>query len=170
MEPVISQPGTYTTIILARHAERNEGLDPPLNQEGVNRAEALASVVSSNGITAMYCPDQLRNRQTCEAVDDRMDIGMNIIAAPRLLDTRALANDLVDEILEKHAGGVVLFVGNNGPVTANQSGNLQELYARLGGTGREPSRYEDLYIIIVPDEGDPRFIKASYGGKSSLDP
>lgn len=168
-QPVTSKPGTTTTIILVRHAERDEGLNPPLNAEGILRAEELGRVLGDNGVTAIYCPDQLRNMQTCEAVAATSGAGINVIPAPRLLDTRALANDLVDEILELHAGGVVLFVGNTGPVTDAQSGNLQEIHNRLGGSGRVPIRYQDLFVIVIPDEGDPHFIKASYGGRSSLD-
>ena len=167
--PVNSQPGTTTTIVIVRHAERDEGLDPPLNAEGEIRAQALADVLQHNGVTAIYCPDFIRNIQTCNAVADRLDLDVNVINAARLADTRALANELVDEILDLHAGGVVLFVGNTGPVVGDQSGNLQELYARLGGTGTPPIRYRDLYTVIIPDEGAPHFIEATYGGNSSLD-
>lgn len=167
--PVQSQPGTTTTIVIVRHAERNEGLDPPLNEEGLRRATALAQVLGQNGVTAIYCPDLLRNRQTCDAVADRLGLEVNLLSATRIADTRALANELVEEILAQHSGGVVLFVGNTGPAVGDQSGNLQELYARLGGTGNPPIRYQDLYVSIIPDEGPVRFIKGTYGGVSSLD-
>ena len=39
--PTQSQAGTTTTIVLVRHAERDPGLDPPLNAVGVVRAQAL---------------------------------------------------------------------------------------------------------------------------------
>lgn len=170
--PVTSQPGTTTTIIIVRHAERDEGLDPPLNAEGLVRAAALANVLRGNGVTAIYCPDFIRNRQTCAAVEEALGLESSVISQVRLADTKALANQLVDEILSLHAGGVVLWVGNTGPVIEGvQSGNLQELYARLGGTGRPPIRYQDLYIVIIPEEGRgmPHFIEAAYGGPSSLD-
>jgi len=168
--PVNSQPGTTTTIIIVRHAERDEGLDPPLNAEGEVRAAALADVLKQNGVTAIYCADFLRNRQTCDAVGDMLGIESNLVSQARLALTKTLANDLVNEILSLHPGGVVLWVGNTGPVIEGvQSGNLQELYARLGGTGTPPIRYQDLYIAIIPEEGDVHFIEASYGGSSSLD-
>ena len=166
---VQSKPGTTTTIVLVRHAERNEGLDPPLNEEGMVRAAALADVLKGNGVTAIYCPDLIRNRQTCDAVANELGLEVSVILAARLADTRALANDLVAEILALHAGGVVLFVGNTGPVVGDQSGNLQELYARLGGTGDPPTHYQDLYLAIIPDEVAVHFIEATYGGTSSLD-
>jgi len=168
--PVLSQEGTTTTIIIVRHAERDEGLDPPLNEEGIARAAALADVLKGNGVTAIYCPDFIRNRQTCDDIEDSLGLTSNVISQLRLADTKALANELVDEILDLHAGGVVLFVGNTGPVVEGvQSGNLQELYARLGGTGTPPIRYQDLYVAIIPEEGDVHFIEATYGGTSSLD-
>jgi hypothetical protein len=167
--PVLSNPGTTTTIILVRHAERPEGLDPPLSAEGQQRANALADVLGEQGVTAIYAPDLLRNRQTVEPLAQRLGIEVNLVTALQMADTKSLANQLVDEILEQHAGGVVLWAGNIGPVTETQSGNLQELYTRLGGTGRAPTRYQDLYIAIIPDEGEVHFIKAQYGGPSSLD-
>lgn len=167
--PVLSQPGTTTTIVMVRHAERDEGLDPPLNAEGEVRAQALADALENNGVTAIYCPDLIRNRQTCDAVAERLGLEVNVIGAERLADTRALANQLVDEILELHAGGTVLFVGNTGPAVGDQSGNLQELYARLGGDDDPPIKYRDLYFITIPDEGDVRFIKVIYGAASTLD-
>lgn len=169
--PVTSQVGTTTTIIIVRHAEKlDDSLDPPLNDEGVARATALADVLQGNGVTAIYCPDLLRNRQTCDDVEQALGLTANVIAQVRLADTKALANELVDDILDLHAGGVVLFVGNTGPaIEGVQSGNLQELYARLGGTGTPPVKYQDLYVVIIPEEGDVHFIEATYGGRSSLD-
>lgn len=85
------------------------------------------------------------------------------------MDTKALADRLVKEWLRDHAGGVVLWCGNTGPVNRGvQGGNLEEIYRRLGGTGRPPDRYQDLYIAVVPTSGDTRFIKTEYGGPSNL--
>lgn len=170
-DPVSSQAGTTTTIVIVRHAEKlDDSLDPPLNDEGFARAAALADVLKGNGVTAIYCPDLVRNRQTCAPVEEALGLTANVISQLRLADTKALANELVDEILTQHAGGVVLFVGNTGPaIEGVQSGNLQELYARLGGTGTPPVKYRDLYVAIVPEEGDVHFIEATYGGSSSLD-
>lgn len=167
--PPSSPPGTTTTVIMVRHAERDEGLDPPLNDEGIVRAQALADVLEVNGVTAIYCPDLLRNRQTCQAVSDRIGVPVTLIETLRLADTRTLANDLADEFVRDHSGGIVLFVGNTGPVVGDLSGNLQELYDRLGGDDDPPIRYRDLYVIVIPEEGDSHIVKATYGGASTLD-
>jgi hypothetical protein len=167
--PARSVPGTTTTIILVRHAERPEGLDPALNAEGRQRAAALADALDQNGVTAIYTPDLRRNRETAAPLAERLDLDVNLIGALQIADTKALANQFVDEVLEVHAGGVVLWIGNTGPITPTQSGNLQEIYARLGGDGRAPIRYQDMYIAVISDEDDVRFIETEYGGPSSLD-
>ena len=51
-------------IILVRHAERDPGLDPPLNTEGIARAQILADVLGQNGVTAIYTMESIRNRET----------------------------------------------------------------------------------------------------------
>ncbi len=54
--PIVSQPGTTTTIIMVRHAERDVGNDPPLNIEGLARAQKLADVLGQNGVTtSSFC-------------------------------------------------------------------------------------------------------------------
>jgi hypothetical protein len=155
---------------MVRHAERNEGLDPPLNEEGAIRAEALADRLEDEGVTAIFFPELIRNRQTAEPLADRVDPVLRSYSSVEVGDTKALANSFVDEVLREHAGGFVLWIGNTGPVIENvQSGNLQEIYARLGGTGNPPIRYADFYEIILNDDRAPTFIEGTYGGASSLD-
>jgi len=167
---VRSSPGTTTTIILVRHAERDPAeLDPPLNEEGMARRGKLADVLEHNGVTAIYTGDILRNRQTIEPIVERLGITPTILGAQDLVDTRILANRLINEWLTFHAGGIVLWVGNTGPIVADRKGNLEEIYRALGGTGRPPNKYSDFYVIVVPEEGDAHFIETNYGGPSSQD-
>jgi hypothetical protein len=58
-----SKPGTTTTVILLRHADRSVGSDE-LNDKGRERAEALVGAVSGMGVTAIYSPDVKRNLDT----------------------------------------------------------------------------------------------------------
>jgi hypothetical protein len=167
--PVQSKAGTTTTIILVRHCERDPGFDPPLNAEGQTRAQNLLKVCQENGVTAIYAADFIRNRQSVQPLADALGLQVNIISQLELADTKAFANNFVDTVLANNEGGVVMWNGNTGPITPTQSGNLQELYARLGGTGDPPIRYQDFYIAVIPEEGPVHFIKSEYGGKSSLD-
>lgn len=167
--PVQSKAGTTTTIIIVRHCERDPGFDPPLNAEGLTRAQNLLKVCQENGVTAIYAADFIRNRQSVQPLADALGLEVHIVSQLELVDSKAFANNFVDNVLANHAGGVVMWNGNTGPISALQSGNLQELYARLGGTGDPPVRYQDFYMAVIPEEGPVHFIKTEYGGKSSLD-
>ncbi len=168
-----SLPGTITTIIMARHAERDPGSNPPptepLNAEGLARAAALADALDNAGITAIYVAGLTRNLQTVEPLVGRINVDPTLVSPLELLDTKALADQLANTWLTRHAGGVVLWVGNTGPVTGAQSGNLQEIYMRLGGTNRPPTRYQDLYFITIDDQGRVAIDPQEYGGPSSQD-
>ena len=168
---IISKPGTTTTIIMVRHAERDPGLDPPLNTEGIARAQILADVLGQNGVTAIYTMDAIRNRETAQPLATKLGLTPSLVPVSQLLDTKALAKRLVTEWLSKHSGGVVLWIGNLGSTTTGQNGTLEEVYRLLGGTGNAPNRYQDLHIVVVPEEGKGKasFIQTVYGPKSSLD-
>ena len=169
--PITSQPGTTTTIIMVRHAERDPGTDPPLNAEGQARAQVLSNILEQNGVTAIYTVNYIRNRQTVQPLADKLGLTPALIDPARLLDTKNLANQLVTEWLSKHAGGVVLWVGNVG-TTTGQNGTLADIYSLFGGTGAPPNRYQDMTIFVVPEssKGKPSIIRTTYGPPSSLDP
>jgi len=167
---VFSPPGTTTKIFMVRHAERDDGFDPPLNAEGLIRAEALADELENAGVTAIFYPDFIRNRQTAEPLAERVNPTIRVYSQIEAADTKALANDFVEKILADHAGGVVLWIGNTGPFIENvQEGNLQEIYFRLGGTEDPPTRYQSLYTIVLHDDRPPTLTMGTYGGPSSLD-
>ncbi len=169
--PAQSPFGTKTTVILVRHAERDPGADPPLNAEGQVRAQALLAALSDAGITEIYCTDLIRNRTTAQPLADKFGLELHLVSESKYEHTAATADELVQKWLSQHAGGVVLWVGNIGSSQfPNEPGINQEIFARLGGTGNAPIRYEDLFIMTIRDVGPPRVIKAKYGGKSSLDP
>lgn len=168
-EPAQSLPGTTTTIILVRHAERNEGIDPPLNEEGLARAEALKDALDENGVTAVYCTDFIRNRDTVQPLADELGLTLNLISPALFADTAATADLIVSDILANHAGGTAIWCGNKGQAEIDFTGINEAIYRRLGGTDRPPELYQDMYIAVVPDEGPVRFIKTQYGGPSSLD-
>jgi hypothetical protein len=169
--PIVSQPGTTTTIIMVRHAERDPGYDPPLNAEGMARAQKLADVLGQNGVTAIYATDYERNRQTAAPLATKLGLTVGLIAVTELTNTQALASNLATEFLGKHAGGVVLLVGNVGSPTFGTRGVLEDMYRLFGGTGDAPNRYQDMTIIVVPESGKgaPRIIRTTYGLPSSLD-
>lgn len=164
-----SPPGTTTTLILIRHAERDPGADPPLNAEGMARAQVLKDVLSENGVNAIFSPELIRNMQTVEPIAAQLGIEVKHWNILSYVNTAAFADAVVDDILANYHGQTVLFVGNVGSVLGT-TGINEEIYKRLGGTGTPPLRYQDMYIFVIPDTGPTRIIKTIYGPKSSLDP
>jgi hypothetical protein len=71
-----------------------------------------------------------------------------------LYDYKKLSRDLLEEFLTKHAGGVVVWVGN--------LRNLGEIYKLLDGTGSPPTEYGDVFIVEIPDVTPPRIKKMTY--------
>ncbi len=147
---VHSKPGTTTTVILIRHADRDDSFQ--LTEKGRRRAKALVESIGDMGITAIYSPDVKRNLDTVRPLANHS--GIEITLTPKT--SMWIAEKIVQEILTKHAGGIVVWVGN-------VSGNLQEVYRLLGGTGRGPLKYGDLYILTIPDRGPVKVAKSRFG-------
>jgi hypothetical protein len=145
-----SPPGTSTTVILLRHADRDESTE--LNAKGRERAQTLVAAVRGMGITAIYSPDVARNLDTVRPL--AAYLGIEITTTPRV--SVLAAKDIAKEILSKHAGGVVVYVGN-------VTGNLYAVYHQLGGTGTAPEEYGDLAILTVPDQGPVKVERRRFG-------
>jgi len=162
-DSVLSPPGTTTTVIMIRHAERaREHGDSALTPEGRQRALALVAAIGDKEITAIYSPDRGRNRETVQPLAAHLGVTITLIPETRLSNTRRFADEFVQEILSKHAGKMVVWVGNKSPVGI-WGGNLKEIYQRLGGPGDPPAKYDDLFIITVPDQGALKVEKTTYG-------
>ncbi|MFC1828647.1 histidine phosphatase family protein [Thermodesulfobacteriota bacterium] len=149
---VHSKPGTTTTVILIRHAERDEG--GHLTSKGHRQARALVDAVGDMGIAAIYSIDMERNLDTVRPLAKKLGINITLTPDISILEGKRVVN----EILTEHAGGVVLWVGN-------VTGNLQAVYRQLGGTGKGPLEYGDLYILTIPDKGAVGVVKTRYGSK-----
>ena len=153
-----SPPGTKTTIILLRHAGRDiysGEADDPLTWEGKRRAQLLPEVIGDMGVSAIYCTNLRRNKDTAQPLADHLGLKLNLVSKSRLFDYKKLSRDLLDTFLTKHAGKVVVWVGN--------LRNLKEMYELLDGTGSPPTEYGDVFIIVVPDVKPPRIKKLKYG-------
>ena len=78
-------------ILLARHGETDWNLerrvqghtDRPLNATGLAQAEALAELLSSEPLVAVYASDLVRARETAEAVAQRLGLEVVVDAGLR---------------------------------------------------------------------------------------
>lgn len=148
---VRSRPGTTTTVILTRHADR-EPDNPRLNATGDKRAQALVEAVKGMDVTAIYSPNVERNLDTVRPLARALGIEITVTPESSLL----FAESIVDEMLSRHAGGVIVWVGN-------VTGNLMAVYHFLGGTGEGPSAYGELVILTITDNAPVKIDRRRYG-------
>jgi broad specificity phosphatase PhoE len=145
-------------MVLLRHGGRDPnvvGTDPPLTGRGRKRAAELPAALGNVRVTAIYCPNLKRNIQTAQPLADQLGLKINIISNRRLFDPKKLASELLDEFINKHADGVVVWVGN--------FRNLEEMYKLVDGTGDPPTKYGLICMVTIPDIGPPRIKKITYG-------
>jgi hypothetical protein len=148
---VRSKPGTTTTVILTRHADRDKDSDH-LNAKGRERARALVDAVRGMGVTAIYSPDARRNLDTVRPL--ARELGVEITITPEM--AVFVADEIAKDMLERHAGGVIVWVGN-------VSGNLHAIYHQLGGVGDPPLEYGELFVLTLYDNAPVRIEKRRYG-------
>jgi len=147
-----------TTMIFVRHAERAElpADDPGLSEAGVRRAAELtrqlvdADVVA--GIDAIYATQYLRAQETARPLAEKLNLPINTYDAA---DTELV----LDEILDKHKGKIILVVGH--------ANTLAPLMANLGASKKVPpiadDEYDNIYIVAIPWFGKTKTIRLRYG-------
>ena len=143
-----SRPGTTTTVIMIRHADRTpSGLE--LTQRGQKNAQALVAAIGDMKIDAIYSPDLVRNLDTVRPLAKHLGIKITTVSDEPTTD------DVVLTFIEEHSGQTVLWVGN--------TSNLPGIYHLLGGKGASPVKYGDLFILTVPDKGTTKVVKKTWG-------
>ncbi|MEH6545966.1 MAG: histidine phosphatase family protein [Sneathiella sp.] len=145
---VHSPPGTETTVILLRHADRTAPFDK-LNEKGVARAQALPAAVADLDIDVIYSPDRKRNLDTVKPLIEQQNIELRVVdilgAGPRLI--------------EENPGKTVMWVGN--------TDNLQTVYGEMGGKDEPPVIYGEIFIMTIGEDGPPKIEKRNFGGKGT---
>lgn len=134
MPPLKSPPGTVTTIVLLRHADRLP-LQENLTEEGRARAAALPAALANVPIDAIYTLQIKRNLDTAEPLARARNLPVKVIEESRI----------AERLVGENPGKTVVWVGN--------TDNLDVIYSDLRGDGPPPVRYGDLYIVELPAEG-----------------
>jgi broad specificity phosphatase PhoE len=145
-----------TMIIVVRHAEKanDDSKDPNLNEQGVARANALASALKDSDIAAVYATQYKRTQQTAQAIAslDGLPVQVREVTAE---NTKNYAADLVKEVKKNHNGQAVLIVGH--------SNTVPELVKYLTGRDITPiadNEFDRIYVISLGKK--PRLISAVY--------
>ena len=131
-----------TQVFVVRHAEKAaDGDDPPLTEQGLARAQALAVLLADQPLTAVYSTPYERTQQTVQPT---------AAAHGLTVESYDPRSDLPALILERHAGVTVLVAGH--------SNTVPSIVAGLGAPEQPEiphERYGDLYRVSrVGDEVD----------------
>lgn len=146
-----------TVVLVVRHADKaSDAEDSPLNEAGVQRAQALAAVAADAGVSAIYTTQFKRNHDTAQPLAQRT--GVAVTEAPVNLQSPGdYGQRLARDIIEKHRGQTVLVVGHGNTVASIVEG-LTGRAQQLGDI-----QYGDLLIVTVPPSGQAGLIRAQYG-------
>ena len=117
-------------IVLLRHADPLPNPDNGLSSDGIKRAQLLATMLASSGVTQAYCSDALRTAQTLEPLKIKLGAALAItkVAGGAAQHSEAIAqavkalppettvavvshSDTVPMIIEKLGGGTVAPIG-----------------------------------------------------------
>lgn len=128
---------SITTVILVRHAERLNATDTTsISEAGIQRAHALAHVLSRSGLTRIYVSEKQRTGQT--AAPTAVHFSIVPVQIP------AAAFQRYADSVKAHRGEVVLIVGH--------SDTLPQLLEKLGikNPPTIPSgEFDNLFIITM---------------------
>jgi 2,3-bisphosphoglycerate-dependent phosphoglycerate mutase len=143
-----------TTVILVRHAERDDGVDT-LNSAGLERAQELQRMLKDANVQAIYTSSFYRAQETAQPLADALHLELNIYDPNKL-------NELVYLITDKHKGETVLVTGHSNvtPMTVNALGVSPSI------PNLEHHVYDQMYIVTFSKHRTPKLVTLEYGKQS----
>ena len=150
--------GDVTTIIVVRHSERDtQKVDPPISVAGRERAQVLAQLLGSTGISAIYTTDYLRTQQTVQPLALALGLRFEQVAAENR-DLKEHVADLLKRLSTRNTGQVVL--------VASHSNVVPLILQELGVEFREEipmHQYDDLFIVSRRLDGTATLLRLKFG-------
>lgn len=155
--PATVDEARATTIVLVRHAEKaDDGTDdPPLTDEGRERARALADVLEDASLDAVLATPYRRTQATAAPAAERFDVPVSV--TPVEGGTEAHAAGVAQAIVEEHVGRSVLVVGHSNTIPA--------IVEAIGGEipAIADDEYDRLVVMVLLPDGSVRLVEARYG-------
>ena len=145
-----------TTVILVRHAEKakDQPSDPNLAPAGKTRATALARMLRSVPLSAIYTTSYRRTRQTAEPTAQKFKI--------QTTEYRE-TSDLVDRIRKKHRNQSILVVGH--------SNTLPVLLSSFGISNPmklSDSNYDNVFFVQIDEQNRASLLHLHFGADDPL--
>lgn len=139
-------------VFLIRHAEQMLDVeDPPLTDEGQNRAMAWASIFRDAGIDVIYTSKKVRTKQTGAPIGKELNIPLKTMS-------RRDVTGLVNQIRKDHGDDVVLIVSHSKTLP-----KLVEAFVPSAkGPAIEKGDYDNLFVIVPKGENDAAILRFRY--------
>ena len=152
--PSEAPPTDERVVILARHAEKEEGEDPGLSEAGARRAETLAHVLSEWPVDAIYTSQFRRTRDTAAPLASVTGVPAEVV------DARDMPA-LLQRIREGDARAVVV-IGHSNTVPA--------IARELGAPDVRDipeEGYDDLLVVTLRADGSADLLHLKYGAPAA---
>jgi broad specificity phosphatase PhoE len=139
-------------IFLIRHAEQVHDVeDPPLTEDGFDRAKTWATVFRDAGIKTIYTSKKMRTKQTGDIIAQELDIPLEQVS-------RRDIDGLVNQVRKEHTDDLVLIV--------THSKTLPKLLKAFAPTGEypviRPNDYDNLFIVVPKGKAKPTVMRLRY--------
>jgi hypothetical protein len=96
-----SSEGAATTVILTRHGDRDSASNV-LNEKGRARAQALVGEICDMNITAIYCPNLVRNIDTARPLANHLGVKIETV------DDMSKVHEVIASIMDQHSGEIII--------------------------------------------------------------
>ncbi|WP_066920425.1 SixA phosphatase family protein [Steroidobacter denitrificans] len=144
-----------TVVFVVRHAEieRSADPDPPLSQQGRERAIRLAKMLAHarpvRGIDAIFASEYRRTHQTATPLSEALGLPVNLVPSP-------IWDELARRIKHEHRGEYVLVVGSTDTVP--------QLIEALSGEKLSLSddEYNAMFVVFVPQISKTKVVRLQY--------
>ncbi len=138
-------------VVVVRHAEKvDESADPLLSPPGVARAQALARILRSLDVKAIYVTQYQRTALTAAPLAEALSL------KPTQIHSDATP-ELVARMKKEHPNDVVLAIGH--------SNSVPRILTLLGGVETAeigPNEYDSLFVVVPAAAGPPTILRLRY--------
>ena len=154
-------PAAERVFVLVRHAEKclAQGSDPMLSEEGRQRSEALARMLSDAPLDAIYSTPFLRTVQTAEPTARHH--GLEIIETP-------VSSDFLSGLAEQLRAADERYVLVSGH--SNTTPALANLLAGTDLADMPDEQYDLMYVVTLGGDGAATVLPLRYGNESGTEP
>ena len=152
-----------TTILFVRHTDTDATVthDPPLSEQGRQRAERLADFLQDvdvvAGVDAIFVGHNKRTEQTAAVLAGRLNLP---------IEARDQDNipSYMRYVMRHHVGEIVLVVADGEAIPAM----IDELHGSKRLPPFDPKDFDELYVVTSPWYGKVKTLRLHYGASSGF--